>query len=259
MEIIPSLRRFFDENDLPKRKKYAFTLIELLVVVAIVGVLAGFLLPAMGNIREQARRITCINNLRQHGIAWHLYLDEHDMRFPKFVLDSVPPNDTQCYYFSFGGKTGKGLFYSNYTPEMRPLNRYLDVATKGEGIVFCPDDINPSTGGMTSFDYYGISYRFSDIISRYMPPSLGVISPRPLSTITSSHSKVMLESCYARNAPGHGGKGYQFPDTPVMILFVDGHVGGPYKYDSDFDNSTTNVFPEKPVYFYPNNTEEIFD
>jgi len=59
----------------PLPKRSAFTLIELLVVIAIIGVLIGLLLPAVQQARESARRNSCLNNLKQLGIALHNHAD----------------------------------------------------------------------------------------------------------------------------------------------------------------------------------------
>jgi prepilin-type N-terminal cleavage/methylation domain-containing protein/prepilin-type processing-associated H-X9-DG protein len=55
-----------------------FTLIELLVVIAVIAILMAILMPALNNAREQGKRVVCLSNLKQLGLAWVMYADDNN-------------------------------------------------------------------------------------------------------------------------------------------------------------------------------------
>ena len=83
-------------------KKRGFTLIELLVVIAIIAILAAMLLPALARAREQARRGVCISNLKQIGLACHMYAQDFEELFPIFSASAKPENCYNCLTGAIG-------------------------------------------------------------------------------------------------------------------------------------------------------------
>ncbi|MCM8817607.1 MAG: DUF1559 domain-containing protein [Candidatus Omnitrophica bacterium] len=83
-----------------------FTLIELLVVIGIVATLAAMLLPMLSRARERAKQAICINNLKQWGLAIHMYTTDFDGYF-NFYVDLRDSSDTIWFYDYLAKYIGK--------------------------------------------------------------------------------------------------------------------------------------------------------
>ena len=145
----------------------AFTLVELLVVIAIIGILISLLLPAVQAARAAARRISCANNLKQQGVALHLYHDAH-RQLPAGWTGFDPATGRPHWFGEPGwGWSAATLPYMEQAaisdgmihfdlPISDPLND--DVRVMSIASLRCPSDPGPNTfvlEGGASVPYVG--------------------------------------------------------------------------------------------------------
>jgi prepilin-type N-terminal cleavage/methylation domain-containing protein len=113
----------------PTTKKTArgFTLIELLVVIAIIAILAALLLPALASAKERAKRISCVNNLRQVALGINLYATDSsdympplkwrgtsaNLQYPYEMFRYSPVNVSPPTFDADGGPYNLGVIWSS--------------------------------------------------------------------------------------------------------------------------------------------------
>jgi prepilin-type N-terminal cleavage/methylation domain-containing protein/prepilin-type processing-associated H-X9-DG protein len=149
-----------------RRPGRGFTLIELLVVIAIIAVLIALLLPAVQAAREAARRMQCVNNLKQLGLAVHNYESANGVLPPQQALTFAGAAVT---WKSSWGVTSRLLPFAEQGALFNSINYTLKSSDPGNTtvvsatvkVLVCPSEANPgpftstSSAGVTST--YGIS------------------------------------------------------------------------------------------------------
>lgn len=207
----------------------AFTLVELLVVIAVVAVLASLLLPTLSTSKAAAKRIQCVNNLRQLGLASRMYWDDNDDLTFRYANGAT--NGGRLYWFGWLKPGAEGD--REFDPASGALYPYL----QGTGA-----DICPSLGyGSGVFKYkakgaaYGYGYNLhlgqvSIKVSLIPLPSEIVLladaaQVNDFQSPASPDNPLLEEFYYVDADAGQGYPNAHFRhDRQANVLFCDGHV-----------------------------------
>jgi prepilin-type processing-associated H-X9-DG protein/prepilin-type N-terminal cleavage/methylation domain-containing protein len=229
----------FDSTPAEPRRP-AFTLAELLVVVLVVGVLAALLVPALSRSQSAARRVRCVSNLHQLGLAGQLYWDEHAGR--TFRYRGAPTNEGDLYWFGWLQRGAEGR--RDFDRSFGALHPYLGSG----GVTLCPalhpalKDFKRKAIGAA----YGYGYNLHLSAPADEPPRNTEHLPRPSGTVfladaaqvntfqaPASPEHPLLEEFYYvnRTEPTAHFRHSQLAN----VVFVDGHVGAELWLEGSLD------------------------
>ncbi|MDR3460237.1 MAG: type II secretion system protein [Verrucomicrobiae bacterium] len=216
--------------DFPKfhRRAAAFTLVELLVVIGIIALLAALLLPVLQQGTARAKRIHCVNNLRETGLAAHLFANDHGGKFPT----EISTNDGGSLEFVAAGFQVNGRFYFSYK-HFRPLAGALGTPK----VLACPADLErwPATNFM-QFNNFNLSYAIGLVTDPNNPRAI-LAADRNLPACHHPPPGPTIGYLYVTNSPPPPLWNTHLHERKGNILFTDSHVEE--SYDAIFLSETT--------------------
>jgi prepilin-type N-terminal cleavage/methylation domain-containing protein/prepilin-type processing-associated H-X9-DG protein len=202
-------------------RRNGFTLIELLVVIAIIAILAAILFPVFARARENARRASCMSNLKQIGLGMMMYVQDYD---GKYFLRT---------YSSDGAGAITGTIYSYWSPRAKAGGGYypwvLEPYIKSTQLFVCPS--NRSAFSSYAYNGYPATTQYTESMIDAPSQMVAIVDDQFGGGIAYSPNGTGWNSnfCETYNTPADPGcptdqKFYGRHLDGVNIAFMDGHV-----------------------------------
>ena len=236
----------------PSPTPRAFTLIELLVVIAIIAILASMLLPALSKAKSRALQANCLSNLKQWGLAMHLYATDNNDGIPRDGMDvtgvypgvSGAANDPNAWFNLLPQVVGERTLSAYWNdPGGVPMNKLPFPGGKGK-IWQCPaasmtasEVAMISGGGTHGFFSYGMNidlkkstrddnftYPAMPKIGQFQNPSASVL----LFDLVFNPRTEIVNSSPQFNSVNPANRWRSFASRHNLggvINFIDGHAG----------------------------------
>ncbi len=212
-----------------------FTLIELLVVIAIISILAAILFPVFARARENARRSSCMSNLKQIGIGIMQYTQDYDERMPSNYIQLSGVTYTRWWADLIQPYVKNYQVYvcpSDSTPGIYPHNRFpgdmnpLVLSYAPNGVQTC------SAGDMASMGFPAVSNNTAPILFAGLSQTIaqvqdgsGTILLMDIKQLASPPSFHNITNCNQTDyGPAATARVVDRHLEGTNFLFVDGHV-----------------------------------
>jgi prepilin-type N-terminal cleavage/methylation domain-containing protein/prepilin-type processing-associated H-X9-DG protein len=195
------------------RRTAGFTLVEMLVVIAIISLLAALLLPVLAQAKARAKRIQCVGNLREIGVANHVFENEHGGKLPT----QTSTNDGGASELVTAAYQVSGPFYYS-SSFLRPLAGELGAP----GLFACPADLERwPAANFNAFANTNLSYSVGLVADANNPGAILLADrslPARLKNRFGTFGEVPCTKPFWSGAHGQTGN----------ILLADGHVDESY-------------------------------